>query len=311
MSNEKRLTAEKNSLGLMQIETYVFETKEMSHQEADNFEKWFDYHINTDIERNEDDDGMVSFVLFDIEEKEDYQKLKDVDLNNLEEKNRTVFKLNNLDTVYISKWMSYEDEENFREHASSLFGGENFDFRYCDSEYNIYKKLDNSTPADGAKEISFDELQVIKEELLSGQSKIKDENTFEQLISNIDWDNYCCETDEDDEEEAYWSIESVIYSQLEQISSTEDEDEDFVSDVTKNINLYFKATGQDKIINEDQSEEFLEYFDYIAQNEFVLHKDYQGTMISKEVSEMSVEERGAEFAKLVERTEVSDEVKLG
>lgn len=168
---------------LQWLEGNNFETKALSLHEAEEFSKWFDYNIGTEYEKVGNKDGVI-FSLYDIETDEEISLLKNIVINDLEEKSRVVFKLNNLDTIFVSKWVKDDDVENLRIAFSQKIGSKNFDFRFDESEYDKYTDLDDEVISDGAIVVNLDDVDnIIKENSLKNNNM---ENKTE--FSQKDWD---------------------------------------------------------------------------------------------------------------------------
>ncbi|MDD5373355.1 MAG: hypothetical protein PHO62_08025 [Sulfurimonas sp.] len=140
---------------------------------------------------------------------------------------------------------------------------------------------------------------------------VADDREHTHLMQAINWENY---TDEDSGEP--WSVESVLYNKID--SSVETEDEDEIEDVIEVINLYLKASGQSEIADTENYGDFIDYFDYMAQNEFVKIDDFkklEKTLPLKlaewEPSNEEVRDTLAEMAKRADEMSAKSGLKLG
>jgi len=160
-------------LRLLQVDNGVYEvTRELTRLQAYEFEKWFDFHINTDYERNDMDDNKFVFTLFDIEEKSEVKLLESLDVVHLEEKERAVVKLKDSDEVFVSQWVSPLEVEDLRIKIVSRLGPLNFEFRFDESEYDIHKKLDGTIVSKNAVVVEFNKDDVLVRADGSGEVKV-------------------------------------------------------------------------------------------------------------------------------------------
>ncbi|OGS70748.1 MAG: hypothetical protein A3F91_09555 [Flavobacteria bacterium RIFCSPLOWO2_12_FULL_35_11] len=100
--------------------------------------------------------------------------------------------------------------------------------------------------------------------LINTEDKIVvvNDGAYTILMQSINWDNYT-----DDDSGDHWSVESAIYNKIDSSKETEDNDE--IENAVGCINLYLKASGQSEIADSENYRDFLDYFDYMAQNDFV------------------------------------------
>jgi len=178
-------------LELQWLESNTFETKELTPRESEEFEKWFNHHIGTEYEKNMNTKNTYSFTLFDIETDSELSQLKFLDISNLEEKSRVVMKLKNSDDVLTSNWMPDDKVEDFRIEASKILGVSNLDYRYDESEYAIYSKLDGTIPSQSAdvKVITIDDLKDISLDMKIDEFKtLQEKGNNQNLLLSLSHD---------------------------------------------------------------------------------------------------------------------------
>lgn len=121
-------------------------------------------------------------------------------------------------------------------------------------------------------------------------SNIVNKEAADNLINHICWDNWL---DDEEEEEVYFKVESVIWNRLMAINEDEETYKDEKDDVFEQIELYFNAVGE-KVANlsninsltlEHYFEELtIEYASFHSFQEVYNNADNLRTLINSEVN---------------------------